>query len=83
MNSPLAERNLNIPRPALSTNLKENRSEQHLIEDVLAVSMETVDFGECVCGTVHEKKLGILMLTAQEQPRIIALRVVFEDESLA
>jgi hypothetical protein len=42
-----------------------------------------VDFGDCVCGTVHERKLGLIMLVNQEQARLINIRVVFEDESLS
>jgi hypothetical protein len=45
----------------------------------MAVSLTSIDFGDCVCGAVHERKLGIIMLTPQEQPRIITLRILFED----
>lgn len=53
------------------------------ISEVMAASLATVNFGDCVCGTVHERKLGIIMLTAQEQPRIITIRILFDDESLS
>lgn len=49
----------------------------------MAVSLTGVNFGECVCGTVHERKLGIILLASQEQPRIIGLRIVFNDSSLS
>jgi hypothetical protein len=52
------------------------------IEELMAASLPSVNFGDCVCGTVHERKLGIIMLTGQEQPRIITIRILFDDESL-
>lgn len=53
------------------------------IEDLMTVSLASIDFGECVCGTIHERKLGLIMLNTQEHPRIISLRIAFEDESLS
>jgi len=49
----------------------------------MTVSLPSIDFGDCVCATVHERKLGIVMLTPQEQPRIITLRILFEDYCLS
>lgn len=49
----------------------------------MGATLTAVDFGDCVCGTVHERKLGIIMLNNQEKPLLINLRIVFEDESLS
>lgn len=50
---------------------------------MLAVSHCEIDFGECIPGSVHERRLAITLLQSQPASKIITLTVSCDDPSLA
>lgn len=62
MNEPLQEvTNVAANRSDLKCRAKRKAIEMPGIEEYLATSVSALDFGESVCGSVQERKLGIIM----------------------
>lgn len=62
MNEPLNEvTNVVVNRSGLKCKPKRETIEMPRIEEYLATSNSALDFGDSVCGSVQERKLGIVM----------------------
>lgn len=62
MSEPLQEvTNVAGNRADLKGRTKRKEVEMPGVEEYLATSVSAVDFGDSVCGSVQERKLGIIM----------------------
>jgi len=46
----------------------------------LQVDTKLIDFGECLAGSIHEKKLLITLKESLVEAKVIKLKIVCEDE---